>query len=505
MDTQHLNFHKPSLCGKAYSDLLKLIKTMLLFAALITLTVVGTVHAKKSDHRVWELDVVFYNASNTKTEQEITSSISDWVAKAEEIYQRRPSLKISYTIERIQRRGGRNVSEMVFDNMSQYAKFMDDHFDNVAVTKTEGHLTVLITDKLCTSTYKSGKKKGQEKCWGGYAHFPHDVNPFSKKRGISLKSNIDDYTFTHELGHVFGLKHTFEPYVGFNLQCNKSYKPKGRPKGECNSCAEGKIIYDTDGLPSRCAERSNLMDYCSSNIDEEYLNPCQDERASNQRLQYMTKDGKTNYFKLKGLAGAAICKADSDCDAGRYCAKGVAGVGRNQCKELKPIGASCTLSKQCSSDRCNAGKCKAADECKTDTDCGSNANCKLGPLGLGQNQCIANVAPTCKSGWVYDTRNPLNKDRCTKTTTLTKSLKCKLLITDKSKNWTGPHAQRGEDECRSKKGKKPKGVKCPAGYRHNVRAGADTCTKSSSEHETPTCPAGWDYKSQSGKDICQDK
>ncbi|RBP49364.1 zinc-dependent metalloprotease family protein [Arenicella xantha] len=487
-------------------------KPLTFYRNLVVLTTVivaslcfGMAQAKKSDYRDWNLDVVFYNASNDKTEADIAAAVARWVSKAEDIYQRRPSLKINYEIKRIQTRGGRNVSEMLFESQGEYAKFMDDHFDNVAVTKTEGNLTVLITDRLCSSRYKTGAKKGDRKCWGGYAHFPHDVNPFSKKRGITLVSNIDEFTFTHELGHVFGLKHTFEPYIGFNLQCNKSYKPKGRPEGECNSCAEGNVVYDAEGLPSSCKQRSNLMDYCTSNIDEEYLNTCQEERAANQRLQYMTTKGDTNYFKLKGLVGEPICKQDSDCESGRYCATGVATVGRNQCKELKPIGASCTAAKQCASDRCNTGKCKTADECQNDNDCGPNSICKLGPLGLGQNQCMDLKSPTCPSGWSYEIRNPLNKDRCNKTTTQTASLKCKLLVTDKAKNWTGPHGQKGADECRSKKGKKPKGVKCPSGYKHNIKAGSDTCTKSNTDHQTPTCPSGWDYKSQSGKDVCQDK
>ena len=460
--------------------------------------------AKKSDYSEWKLDVVFYNASQKKTESEISSSVARWVTKAEETYQRRPSLKINYRIERLERKGGMDLSQMVFDSLGKYAKFMDDNFDNVAVTKTEGNLTVLITDELCTGTYDSGAKKGQKKCWGGYAHFPHSVNPFSLKRGITLESTVDDYTFTHELGHTLGLKHTFEPYIGLKKQCNKSYKPKGRPAGECNSCPEGNIVYDSNGNPSTCNARSNLMDYCTSNIDEEYLNPCQEQRATNQRLAYMTNDGKTNYFKLKGLAGEPVCKSDSDCEDGRYCYTGVAGAGRNQCKPLKLIDESCTRSKQCASGRCNAGSCKVADQCQKDSDCGPNAICKLGPLGLGQNQCVDIVSPTCPDGWSYETRNPLNKDRCNKTTTTTASLKCKLLVTDKEKNWTGPHAQAGEDECRSKKGKKPKGVKCPGGYKYTVKSGADTCTKSDTEHQTPTCRAGWDYKSQAGSDICQD-
>ena len=66
-------------------------------------------------------------------------------------------------------------------------------------------------------------------------------------------------------------------------------------------------------------------------------------------------------------------------------------------------------------------------------------------------------------------------------------------------------AELTSDECRSKKGKNPKGVKCPGGYKHNIKSGADTCTKTTQEHETPTCPAGYNYKSLNGKDECREK
>ncbi len=113
------------------------------------------------------------------------------------------------------------------------------------------------------------------------------------------------------------------------------------------------------------------------------------------------------------------------------------------------------------------------------------------------------LSPKCPRGYPdYETRNPLNKDRCKKTTVTTKPLMCRLLVTDKKKNWTGPHAKKGEDECRSKKGKKPKGTKCPSGYKHNKKSGKDTCTKTRYDYQTPTCGGGRKYKSQKGKDTC---
>jgi microsomal dipeptidase-like Zn-dependent dipeptidase len=115
---------------------------------------------------------------------------------------------------------------------------------------------------------------------------------------------------------------------------------------------------------------------------------------------------------------------------------------------------------------------------------------------------VSSVPPKCSSGESYETRNPLNKDRCKKTQVKTSALQCRLGALDKKKNWTGPHTKNGADECRSKKGKKAKGVKCSSGYKYASKSGRDTCTKTSYDYRTPSCPSGTKYKSQSGKDAC---
>lgn len=118
------------------------------------------------------------------------------------------------------------------------------------------------------------------------------------------------------------------------------------------------------------------------------------------------------------------------------------------------------------------------------------------------NDYGSTVEPVCPDGTSYEIRDPLNKDRCKRVTTTSVRLQCNLLPTDIAANWTGPHSQFGEDECRSTKGKAPKGVKCPLGYKKNTNNGADTCTKSEESFTTPTCAAGLNYLSQKGKDAC---
>ena len=68
-------------------------------------------------------------------------------------------------------------------------------------------------------------------------------------------------------------------------------------------------------------------------------------------------DGKTNYHKIKGLLGKPNCKAESDCETGHCCWKGVAGVGRNQCRAKRGHKKACTKDKHCTSNRCVLFKC----------------------------------------------------------------------------------------------------------------------------------------------------
>lgn len=242
-------------------------------------------------------------------------------------------------------------------------------------------------------------------------------------------------------------------------------------------------------------------------VEVSKTNDCEhsDYSTFNPTTYQMCNGGTTNvrtiyhYITTSRYVLSQICDSDADCSNGKYCNKRI-GINRCLADGTLGLGASCTKDKECASGSCNKDK---KCQCTKDSQCGKDERCDKGGIaGIGKNVCSKVATPTCKSGWTYEVRNPLNKDRCNKSTTTTAKLECKLLATDKEKNWTGPHAQKGEDECRSTKGKKPKGVKCPSGYKHKVTSGADTCTKTKEEHETPTCPSGYKYKSVKDKDEC---
>ncbi len=381
---------------------------------------------------VFGITVKFYNASTTKDNATLErENIIPWIAEAEKQYSTNPRLKINYTIEKKTTLNGRSLSSLSFNSMAEFGRFMDDNFDNVARTKTEGHLTFLVGDSMCFDNFL-----GKQKCWGGWANFPHDVNPFDRKKGIWLSSGGDKYLLTHEMGHLFSLKHTFEPYVGLNLQCNKEFGRKNlfNPSiSHCNSC-KGAVRVRTDsrdGSQYYVCENgvSNVMDYCTAVVSDgeksgtEDLNLCQQERTANQRRQYMTKDGLVNYRKLAGLRGEGDCSADSECNSGEFCTAGILDLSRNVCKEKMPRGNACTTQRQCSTGRCAWGRCADADECQSASDCDSGKYC--GDPVLGKRTCKASLnngalcisgdqckAGRCKSGFCSAEASAVMGDSC---------------------------------------------------------------------------------------------
>lgn len=118
--------------------------------------------------------------------------------------------------------------------------------------------------------------------------------------------------------------------------------------------------------------------------------------------------------------------------------------------------------------------------------------------------------PTCPAAYpTYESRSSAATpmDRCKKTTYETVETQCKLLVTDKPKNWY-VSKRAGRDTCKSKKGKPDKGVECSkGGYDYVAQSGRDTCRKPTYTYADPTCPAGYDYDKKStgngGVDQCK--
>src|SRR4051794_16356499 len=141
----------------------RLIAQVFSWLSLAILGLPGHASADKHDFKTWRVDIQFVNGSKALSDAAIKTKVDQWVARAERVYQRAPVLDIHASIVKQSNKDGRDLSDLVFDSSAQYASYMDKNFDNVAVTQTEGHMVVLITDRLCI-----GKQNGKPQCWGGY-------------------------------------------------------------------------------------------------------------------------------------------------------------------------------------------------------------------------------------------------------------------------------------------------------------------------------------------------
>jgi len=315
--------------------------------------------AARKAPKVFNLNIHFVIAPKHKDSQKKFSEyIQRSVAVAEKAYSAAPRLKIDVTTSVKRKLGGKDLSNLEFADSVDLATFMDTHFDHVAVTKKSGHMTVLLTERLY---FKDTKSRA-----GGSAYFPQWMIWGERYHGIVLvlptrpETRKSAMILAHELGHVFGLKHSFDPYMNLDprLNCNKKYRPLGE-RGKCATCT-GKVVVEKfkDKAGKKRTRRyckkgkSNIMDYCKA--PKYYLNRCQRRRSALQRASYIFADGRTNYAKLKGVLGKK----------GRYCYKGIEAVGRNECRKKHKLGKACVRNAHCASRRCLAFRCTASSRRK---------------------------------------------------------------------------------------------------------------------------------------------
>jgi hypothetical protein len=298
--------------------------------------------------KYYDLTVKFYVASK-KTDEKVKKTLTAQVADAERFFKTKPALRIKWTHERVEKVGGKDLTELRFESNSELKNFMDTHFDHVALTETRGHMTILVADKI---SYE--KRDGTRRGLDGRAYFPH----FSRRLGILLKTGSVSWVLAHELGHTMGLVHTWDTYFSPDPKnwCNQDYRPKAlsSKEGQGNSCTKP---IDREKKGCTCNGSANLMDYCNDSAPR-YLNPCQKKLAAGARIAMLNKYGKVNYKKMKGMFGKPSCGNHGDCRSSEYCHKAlIPGVGDSTCKRKRKNGSLCRSPGVCKSGKCKLGFC----------------------------------------------------------------------------------------------------------------------------------------------------
>ena len=233
---------------------------------------------KISDFKL-NVHFVIAHLKNEFPDKDVEQCIDDRLKVAEQQFAMYPSLKfgkVSFS------RTTKAPLNKRFTKGFDYQKFMNKHFDIKSKLITKGELLFLVVDQWAVSS--KAFKKGEMKDLCGKAFFPS--YPGWKKHAIILQKSCKAYVFSHELGHVFGLKHTFAKGL-----CTRKYK-----KGE-----KGKSSTFKNGGMNLMDYRTNLSGTQIINLNHFNLNDCQERRAALARRRYMTVGGKTNYLKLKGL------------------------------------------------------------------------------------------------------------------------------------------------------------------------------------------------------------
>jgi hypothetical protein len=198
------------------------------------------------------------------TDVEVKNWIEERVKVAENLFAMKPRLKINYSFSRV--KNGSNFLTMDFKSNKDYSSFMNKRFDNTSNFFRSGSLNFLVADSWSV----------EEKNLCGKAFFP--IYPGWKKNAVYMKKDCRTATFSHEIGHVLGLHHTFER----GGLCTAKY-----PKRKGGTFKNNRI---------------NLMDYEVNGIraSSVFINDCQERAAAMTRRRLMSVTGKVKYRRLSG-------------------------------------------------------------------------------------------------------------------------------------------------------------------------------------------------------------
>lgn len=206
----------------------------------------------------YKLNLLFIFIENQPVKSEYNHWIESRVEVVEKMFSTDRPFEIYYKFQT--ETGSQNL---VFRTNRGFHKYMDKEYDAVTISGEFWYPVVVVND-----LYFKRERKHSE----GKAYLPQKRG---RRHGLMLTYQSDASTLAHELGHIFGLKHPWQPYVT-GKKCNREFRRKNIGPGETND--PGKRIV-------------NLMDVRRKEGYSVYLTACQKERMFRYIHSIVRTDG----------------------------------------------------------------------------------------------------------------------------------------------------------------------------------------------------------------------
>ncbi|MBN1205567.1 MAG: membrane dipeptidase [Myxococcaceae bacterium] len=161
---------------------------------------------------------------------------------------------------------------------------------------------------------------------------------------------------------------------------SRSYRNCGRELGPDRLHTFGSEM--TEGLSHVGMMKHWHKELETVGLKSSYLNKLKNDGAEAFIAMWERSEAKSTVGKQiprqifdNASGGGKTCAEDSDCADSEFCTAGIPDFKENVCKAKKSKGGTCTTQRQCASDRCSAGFCAEADECRSEADCTSSQYC----------------------------------------------------------------------------------------------------------------------------------
>jgi hypothetical protein len=291
-------------------------------------------------------------------------------------------------------------ADWVLDNFGKVAEeywSIPDNFELYVLLK--GHNEDRLDSSVKTKINKHIKDSDYLKIRFGSKFLP-GANQMYKANAWqpnNFSTMTDDGTYTHEVGHAFGLD---DEYAQGDVSKKKDHCAHSQYDQFDGTSGSTPYTINNYTMCKGYGKQINtiyhyiaitrylLGETCKEDSDCGNGRYCNNRLGLNRCLADGTKDLNQSCIKNKECRSEkcekdkCVCKSDGDCPNGQACFTPV--TKANYCASTsKPLGAACSKNGQCASDKCEKDRCV----CKANGDCPNGQAC-FTPVGKA-NYCAS--------------------------------------------------------------------------------------------------------------------